>query len=78
MLAAMTIHELIDTAFADMKPMLAMKGREIKVVRADDAACTIELVGFCNGGCACTQSYKEEIEELIREKMPTVKTIEFV
>lgn len=74
----MTLSEIIEFGFADMRPMLEAKGRSITVKNASDDSCVIELTGFCQGGCACTESYMGGIEELIREKAPSIKTIEFV
>lgn len=67
---------LIESALADIQPMLRESGRVITVKEATDEKCLIELQGFC-GDCACSSSYMEGIEELVREKLPTIKQVEF-
>ncbi len=73
----MDIKALIETALVDVEPMLRAAGRAVTVKEASDERCVIELKGFC-GDCACSSSYMEGIEELIRGKMPTIQTVEFV
>lgn len=73
----MDIKSLIESALMDIEPMLRAAGRSVTVKEAADDRCVIELQGFC-GDCACSGSYMEGIEDLVREKMPSIKTIEFV
>lgn len=62
----------IQEALAGIEPMLRSAGRAIEIVDADEAACTVKLTGFC-GGCACSDSYKEGIQELVEAKAPGTK-----
>lgn len=73
----MDIKSLLETALFDIEPMLRAAGRSIAVKEASDDRCVIELKGFC-GDCACSSSYMEGIEELVREKIPSIKDIQFV
>jgi Fe-S cluster biogenesis protein NfuA len=73
----MTPQELIETSLADLQPMLASAGRAVCVKEANDTSCVIELRGFC-GDCACSATYMDGIQELLQEKMPQLKDIQFV
>lgn len=72
----MTIQTHLEEALLDLAPMLAAAGRSIHVVSATETECAVELRGFC-GDCNCVDSYKEGIEELVRDKVPTLQTITF-
>jgi Fe-S cluster biogenesis protein NfuA len=73
----MTIQETLDLALRDIQPMLTAAGRSVRLKEASETACVIELAGFC-GDCACSSSYMEGIETMIRERAPEVTLIEFV
>ena len=73
----MELKSLIESALTDIEPMLRAAGRAVSVKEATDDRCVIELKGFC-GDCACSGSYMEGIEELVREKMPNIKDIQFI
>lgn len=73
----MNVSSLIESALTDVEPMLRAAGRSIAVKEASNERCVIELKGFC-GDCACSSSYMEGIEELVREKIPSMKQVEFV
>lgn len=73
----MTPHELLENALEDVRPMLQAAGRAIAVKEVTDTSCVIELNGFC-GECACTESYQEGIQEIIREHAPQIQTITFI
>jgi Fe-S cluster biogenesis protein NfuA len=68
---------LIESALADVEPMLKAAGRSVTVTEASNDRCVVELKGFC-GDCACSTSYMEGIEDIVREKLPSIKNIEFV
>lgn len=68
---------LIESALVDIQPMLRAAGRSVTVTEATDDHCVVELKGFC-GDCACSASYMEGIEDLVREKLPAIKNIEFI
>lgn len=68
---------VIEEALKDIEPMLQASGRKIIVKDVDGGTCVIQLEGFC-GDCACGETYKEGIQEIIREKAPQIETIEFI
>lgn len=73
----MEIKSLIESALVDIEPMLRAAGRSVSVKEASADRCVIELKGFC-GDCACSGSYMEGIQELVQEKAPNIKDIEFI
>lgn len=73
----MDIKSVVESALTDIGPMLRAAGRSVSVKEASDDRCVIELKGFC-GDCACSGSYMEGIEAILREKMLNVKDIQFV
>lgn len=73
----MDITSTIQDSLRDIAPMLASAGRSVCVVSANETECTIELRGFC-GDCACVESYKEGIEQIIRDNAPTIQTVTFM
>ena len=72
----MTITSAIEDSLRDLAPMLAAAGRTVEVASASDTDCAIVLKGFCDG-CACVDSYKEGIEQLVRETVPTIQSVTF-
>jgi len=66
----------IEDSLKDVAPMLAAAGRSVHVLKATETECAIELRGFC-GDCACVDSYKEGIENLVHEKVPTIQSVTF-
>jgi Fe-S cluster biogenesis protein NfuA len=72
----MTIQTQLEEALQDLAPMLAAAGRSVHVTSATDTDCAIELRGFCDD-CACVDSYKEGIEALVRDKVPSVQVVSF-
>ncbi len=73
----MNAHDALKETLTDLKPMLDAAGRSIRVLEAGETSCKIELAGFC-GDCACTASYVEGIQEILAEKAPQIKDIEFI
>lgn len=71
------IQRLLTDALAGIKPMLAASGRAVLVKDVSETRCVIELTGFCDG-CSCSESYKEGIQDLVREHAPEIKEIEFI
>ena len=69
------IVTLVDEALRDVRPLLADAGRAITVTDAAADRVRLRLDGFCSG-CACGDSYKDGLRELLAEKAPGV-TVEF-
>lgn len=71
------VQMLLTDALAGIKPLLAASGRTVSVREVSADRCVIELSGFCEG-CSCSESYKEGIQDLVREHAPEIKEIEFI
>lgn len=72
----MDVREKLESTLQGLKPVLDAAGRTITVRSLDGKVCVVELGGFC-GGCACSSTYKEGIEELVQGVAPDMK-VEFV
>lgn len=68
--------EKLESTLQGLKPVLDAAGRTISIRSMDGKVCVVELGGFC-GGCACSSTYKEGIEELVQGVAPDVK-VEFI
>ena len=65
----MTLQQQIETKLADLKPILASAGKGIELVECTEEKAIVKLSGFCDS-CACSESYKEGMEDLIRMSCP--------
>lgn len=71
------LHAALNEALVGIQPILTAGGRAVHLKEVSDERCVVELSGFC-GDCACSDSYKEGIEDLIRERAPGIKEIQFI
>mgnify|MGYP003452811224 FL=1 len=71
------LHVVLNEALAGIQPILTASGRAVHLKEVSDTRCVVELTGFC-GDCACSDSYKEGIAELIRERSPGVSDVQFI
>lgn len=71
------VQILLTDALAGIKPLLAASGRAVLIKEVSSDRCVIELSGFCEG-CSCSESYKEGIQDLVREHAPEIKEVEFI
>ena len=69
------LQQSVEALLVDIKPLLAQNGRDIVLLDANDEKARFRLVGFC-GNCACGDSYKEGIREMVEEKFPNLN-VEF-
>jgi Fe-S cluster biogenesis protein NfuA len=72
----MAIEKLKDQ-LASLKPVLDSAGRAIEIVSFDTPMIVFRLSGFC-GGCECSGSYKEGLQDLVAEHCPEFSVIEFI
>ncbi len=68
--------ELLEKRLESLKPILASAGRSIDILSVETPKATFRLSGFC-GGCACSTSYREGIEDLVKETCPEITEINF-
>ncbi len=68
----------IENALATIRPMLALHAGNIEFVGVEEGVVKVRLLGTCHG-CPLSQlTLKAGVEELLREKVPGVKSVEAV
>lgn len=70
-------YEDLESQLASLKPVLDSAKRAIEVVERDGSKIVFKLTGFC-GGCACSSSYKDGLQDLVAEHCPEYTAVEFV
>jgi Fe-S cluster biogenesis protein NfuA len=68
----------VKKALAEIEPMIASHGGEVKVIEAKDGKVTIKAGGACVGCPMAQATFGAGMEELIKEKVPAVKEVKFV
>ena len=73
------MREEIQAALDSVRPQLQADGGDCELVDvADDGTVKVRLTGAC-GGCPMSQmTLKMGIEKVLKEKVPSVKTVEAV
>ncbi len=69
--------EILQEQLDSLKPVLATAGRSIEILSAVGETITFKITGFC-GGCECSGSYKEGLQDLVREHCPEYVNVEFI
>ena len=68
----------IEKALAEVRPMLALHAGNIELVGIEDGVVKVRLLGTCRG-CPLSQlTLKAGVEELLKERVPSVKSVEAV
>ena len=70
-------YQQLEEQLTGLKPVLDSAGRAIEIVSADTPKIVFKLTGFC-GGCACSSSYKEGLQDLVSEHCPEYSVVEFI
>lgn len=69
--------EKLHAQLATLKPVLDSAGRSIAIVTAEAPTIVFKISGFC-GGCECSGSYKEGLQDLVAEHCPEMTVVEFI
>lgn len=69
--------EILQEQLDGLKPVLDTAGRAIVILKAEGETITFKISGFC-GGCECSGSYKEGLQDLVREHCPEYAIVEFI
>ncbi len=70
--------EQIEKALAEVRPMLALHAGNIELVGVEDGTVKVRLLGTCRG-CPLSQlTLKAGVEEMLKERVPGVKSVEAV
>lgn len=72
------IKEKIEHALEEIRPLLAMHAGNIELVDVSGGVVKVRLLGTCHG-CPLSQlTLKSGVEELLRERVPGVETVEAI
>lgn len=69
--------EKLHAQLATLKPVLDSANRAIEIVSAEAPTIVFKITGFC-GGCECSGSYKEGLQDLVREHCGEYTVVEFI
>ncbi len=61
---------------ATLKPVLDSAGRSIEILECNAPKIVFKITGFC-GGCECSGSYKEGLQDLVEDHCPEYSVVEF-
>lgn len=74
----MSPNEKIEAALVEIRPMLAAHLGNVEFVKFEEGIAYVRLLGTCHG-CSLSQlTLKAGIEEIIRERVPEVLSVEAV
>lgn len=72
------MSEEIEKILEQIRPMLALHAGNIEFVSYDAGVVKVRLLGTCHG-CPLSQlTLKAGVEELLREKIPSVERVEAI
>ena len=73
------MKEEVKSALEDVRPHLQVDGGDVELVEVtDDGVVKVKLTGAC-AGCPMSQmTLKMGIERVLKERVPSVKTVEAV
>lgn len=69
--------EKLHAQLATLKPVLDSANRSIEIASAEAPTIVFKISGFC-GGCECSGSYKEGLQDLVKEHCPEMENVEFI
>lgn len=70
--------EQVEKALAEVRPMLALHAGNIELVGIKGGIVKVRLLGTCRG-CPLSQlTLKAGVEELLKERVPSVERVEAV
>lgn len=68
----------VKAVIEDIRPMLQADGGDIELLSVDDGVVKVRLQGACAGCPGAQMTMKMGVEEMIREKIPEIKSVEAV
>jgi Fe-S cluster biogenesis protein NfuA len=73
----MALKEKVESALAEIRPMLHMDGGDCEVVQVDEARGLVQLrlVGACGGCPMSTLTLRSGIERIVKERAPQVREV---
>ncbi len=72
------MSEQVERALEEVRPMLALHAGNIELVGIEDGVVKVRLLGTCRG-CPLSQlTLKAGVEEMLKERVPGVRSVEAV
>ena len=72
------MHDAIEHALEEIRPMLALHAGNIEFVGVDDGVVKIRFLGTCHGCPLSELTLKAGVEEHLRAEVPGVTSVEAV
>lgn len=72
------MQDQIEKALEEIRPMLALHAGNIELVAVEDGVVSVRLLGTCRGCPLSALTLKAGVEELLKERVPAVKTVQSV
>lgn len=73
----MALRETVESALAEIRPMLHMDGGDCQLVDVDESEGVVQLrlVGACGGCPMSALTLKSGIERIVKERAPSVREV---
>ena len=74
----MAIVEEVSKVLDEIRPSLQADGGDVELVSVEEGIVRVRLVGHCAGCAYSTMTLKMGIERLLKQRIPSVKSVEQV
>lgn len=71
------LEEKVKAALEEIQPMIEAHGGGIKIVSVKNGKVVIKILGACLGCPMAEATFGQGMEEMIKDKVPQIKEIEF-
>lgn len=72
------MKDAVEKALAEVRPMLALHAGNIELVAIEGGTVKVRLLGTCHGCPLSELTLKAGVEELLKERVPGVASVEAV
>lgn len=72
------MREQVEKALEEVRPMLALHAGNIELVAVEEGIVKVRLLGTCRGCPLSALTLKAGVEELLKERVPGVTSVEAV
>ena len=74
----MAIEDEVAKVLEEIRPSLQADGGDVQLVGVDDNIVKVRLMGHCAGCAFSTMTLKMGIERLLKQRIPSIKSVESV